>query len=312
MKKITVSLVILTYKRRELVLSLVEGIAQLKDVLEDIVIVDNKSEEGLEEALALNYPEIKVLTLSDNVGTEGRNIGIKNVTSDIVILLDDDVFGLTKNHVALLLERFITNDQLAALCFKVIHAESENIINWCHHKPKELFADKSFETYEITEGAVAVRRNLFLEVGGFPGHFFISHEGPDLALRLIDAGYEVCYDPRVAVKHHQSTLGRASWRRYYFDTRNVIWLSVRNYPIVYGLRFLAVQQGAMLVYSIRDGFIKYYFKGTFDAIVNINQEWKARKVISTTTINKLKILNVQDEGFWVKVKKRLFSQDVGI
>ena len=312
MKNITISLVILTYKRKELVLALIDGIAKLKDSLAEIIIVDNHSEEALAAALALLHPQINVLTLNENVGTEGRNLGIAHSSSDITILLDEDVFGLTAEHITTIKERFSQDDLLAALCFKVVHAETKAVINWCHHKRREKFADSAFETYEITEGAVAVRRDAFLSVGGFPGHFFISHEGPDLALRIINSGYKVCYEPEIIVKHHQSTLGRASWRRYYFDTSNVIWLSVRNYPILYAIRFLTIQLGAMLVYSIRDGFIKYYFKAIFDAIRYIKPELKARKVISNRTIQKLKVLNVDDEGFWGKVKKRLFSHDVAI
>jgi GT2 family glycosyltransferase len=312
MKNITISLVILTYKRKELVLSLIEGIAKLKVYLEEIIIVDNNSEEQLEESLSLAYPQIKVLSLNNNVGTEGRNLGIASSTSDIVILLDDDVFGLTEEHVETIRQRFSRDEMLAALCFKVVHAETGTVINWCHHKPKELFADNTFETYEITEGAVAVRRSPFLNVGGFPGHFFISHEGPDLALRIIDSGLSVCYDPGIVVLHHQSTLGRASWRRYYFDTRNVIWMSVRNYPFLLASKFLIVQLGAMFVYSVRDGFIKYYFKAIFDAIRYIRPEFKARKVISSVTVRKLKELNIDDEGFWRKAKKRFLNRDVAI
>lgn len=312
MKKLTVSLVILTYKRKELMLSLIEGIAPLKSVLEEIIIVDNQSGEGLAQVLALSYPDIDVLTLNNNLGTEGRNIGIKQATSDLVVLLDDDVFGLTKNHIELLVERFAADAHLAALCFKVVHAESESVINWCHHKPRELFADSAFETYEITEGAVAVKRELFLAVGGFPGHFFISHEGPDLALRLIDAGYKVCYEPKIAVKHHQSTLGRASWRRYYYDTRNVIWLAVRNYPVLFALRFLCVQLAAMLVYSVRDGFFSYFCKAIYESLRDIKPILKERKVISSTTLSNLKALSAEDESVIQKIKKRVFRSGVGI
>lgn len=312
MEKLTASLVILTYKRKQLLISLLDGIWQLKDALKEIIIVDNQSEEGLKEELQVKFPAISVMALEQNLGTEGRNVGIKAATSDVVILLDDDVFDLSPEEIEKILLRFESDGRLAALCFKVIHAETGLLINWCHHKPKEIFSECFFETYEITEGAVAIRREAFLAVGGFPGSFFISHEGPDLALRLIDAGNSVWYEPGVVVKHHQSTLGRASWRRYYFDTRNVIWLAIRNYPPLFALKFLFIQLSAMFVYSLRDGFLRYYLKAIFDAFGAMNVVRKERKVISDATKEKIVELSIEDESFLTKLKKRLFKTGVGI
>lgn len=312
MEKLTASLVVLTYKRKQLLMSLIDGIWQLKDSLKEIIIVDNQSEEGLKEALQSMYPSISVIALEQNLGTEGRNVGIKAASSDVVILLDDDVFDLSIEEVEKILLRFESDEKLAALCFKVIHAETNALINWCHHKPKEVFSNCFFETYEITEGAVAIRRDTFLAVGGFPGSFFISHEGPDLALRLINVGCSVWYTPEVVVKHHQSTLGRASWRRYYYDTRNVIWLAIRNYPFLIALKFLFVQLSAMFVYSLRDGFLRYYLKAIFDAFRAINVVYKERNVISHASRAKIKLLSIDDESFLTKLRKRLFKTGVGI
>ncbi|MFC3115001.1 glycosyltransferase family 2 protein [Cellvibrio fontiphilus] len=312
MNSMSVSLVILTYKRKPLLLSLMDSYWSLRDVLKEIIIVDNDSGEGLKSEIEDRYPSVSVIELQENVGTQGRNVGISRATADIVILLDDDVFDLSIDEVGRVVSAFEKNKELAALCFKVVHADSSELINWCHHKPKEFFANKSFETYEITEGAVAVRRDAFLAVGGFPGHFFISHEGPDLALRLMDAGYSIWYSPDIVVKHHQSTLGRPSWRRYYYDTRNVIWLSARNYPLLRAIRFLFVQLGAMLVYSARDGYLKYYFKAIFNALKGLKQELKERKVISNNTQQRLKLLSAEDESFYVKAKRRFLKSGVGI
>lgn len=312
MEKLTISLVVLTYKRKKLLMSLMDGMCKLKDTLKEIIIVDNKSEEGLSAEILLKYPFITVIDLNENLGTEGRNIGVSAASSDLVIMLDDDVFDLSVDDVEKIIDRFEGDKNIAALCFRVIHAESGVLINWCHHKPKETFSDSFFETYEITEGAVAIRREAFLSVGGFPGYFFISHEGPDLALRLIDAGYRVCYTPEVSVKHHQSTLGRPSWRRYYFDTRNVIWLAVRNYSFITSLKFLSIQLAAMFIYSLRDGFLRYYFKAIYCAIKDIKGSLKERKVISVETQLRIKLLSVDDESFFMKVKKRVFKSGVGI
>ena len=45
----------------------------------------------------------------------------------------------------------------------------------------------------VWEGAVAIRRAVFDEVGGWPEEFRFVHEGIDLAWRVMDAGYRVEY-----------------------------------------------------------------------------------------------------------------------
>src|ERR671914_215389 len=57
------------------------------------------------------------------------------------------------------------------------------------------------EVTAVWEGAVAIRRRLFDEVGGWPAAFRIVHEGIDLAWRVMDAGYRVEYAGDTAVRH---------------------------------------------------------------------------------------------------------------
>jgi len=306
----TLSLVVLSYKRKALVLELLHHVVGLSAHFKEIVIVDNGSEEGLKEAVAETRHDVEVIALDENVGTEGRNVGIRHCSSDVVVLLDDDVFGLTGDELSVIRQCFGGSPDLGALCFKVTKAGSEEIINWCHHKPKERFSSESFETNEITEGAVAVHRERFLEAGGFPGSYFISHEGPDLALRLIARGYKILYTPEVSVQHHRSTLGRPSWRRYYFDTRNVIWLAARNYPVWYGARFLFVQLSAMAVYSIRDRFFRYYLKGLFGGLGGLRSRIREREVLDAQKMKYVTSLYSQDEGFWKKAKRNIIKSGV--
>ena len=152
------SVVILTFKRKKLLLdnltSLVNEVS--KDI--EIIVVDNHSQQNVLEGVTRLFPLVKVISLIDNCGTEGRNIGIKKASGEVVICLDDDVFNLTKADVDNIISSFKSNRRLGALCFKVLHAESKKVINWSHHCDKDLYAGKSFFTDEITEGAVAVNR----------------------------------------------------------------------------------------------------------------------------------------------------------
>ncbi|MCW8931859.1 MAG: glycosyltransferase [Gammaproteobacteria bacterium] len=307
-----ISIVILTYKRKCL---LFENLGLLIDETKmqfEIIVVDNKSEQSIKEEAAVAFPSVKVITLEENVGTEGRNIGIKAASGDIVITLDDDVFNLTMEDIDAIKESYRNNSKLGALCFRVLHPTTLETINWSHHCDKHKFADSEFLTEEITEGAVALNRSAFLKAGGYPGCFFISHEGPELAIRLMNNQFEVQYTPKIELLHHQSTLGRPGWRRYYYDTRNTIWLTIRNYPLLKGVGFCLFQLSAMFVYSVRDGYSFYWFKGILDALKGISAQVEERQVMSLYTIQQLKLINKNRESLLKKLKQRLFKKTVSI
>jgi len=101
---------------------------------------------------------------------------------------------------------------IGAVNFKVLEEGTGRVANWVHHRSVEAYADAEFDTYEITEGAVAFRRSILQRVGGYPATFFLSHEGPDLAFRIMNHGARVIYSPAVSVTHSFAPEGRPSWR----------------------------------------------------------------------------------------------------
>lgn len=305
-----ITITVLTFNRQALATQLAEKLEQLSYPNLEIIVVDNCSQPPVAPLLA-SHPRVNVLTMPDNIGIGARNHGMQAATGDYIITLDDDVYGITDAHIHHLIQLFET-PRIAGICFKVVDELSGQIIDWCHPYKPEEGADLSFPTQDISEGAVVYRRKALEEVGYYPEEYFISHEGPDLALRLIERGYEVIYTPEVAVRHSRSTLGRASWRRYYFDARNMIWMAIRLYPLGYGLPKVLVSLGALFIYSLRDGFIKYYFKALWDGLLGAPAMWRQRQVISPATVRRLRNIERNKPGLFYLIKKRLFQKAVSI
>jgi len=305
-----ISLVILTFNRPRLVRDQLERLAKIKREAFEVIIVDNHSEQPLTEIVS-DYPFAKLLRMDANLGVSGRNRGIEAARGDIVITLDDDVTGITDQDINRIVAVF-RNPSIGAVCFKVLDEETAEIVNWCHHRKQDEYADRHFITDEITEGAVAFRRSAFLQAGSYPEEFFISHEGPDLALRLMNSGFDVVYDPEIAVTHSHAVAGRPSWRRYYYDTRNTIWLVLRNYPPYRGAQVLTIGLGAMLIYSIRDGFFRWWFRGVIDGLKGGRSMLAQRTPITRRTRQILDDIDRFRPGMWYMVKKRLLQRTVGI
>jgi len=307
---IPVSLVILTFNRPQLIQKQLESLTQIKYHPFEVIVVDNHSEQPLTEHVS-EYSFAQVLRMEENIGIAGRNRGIDAAHGDIVITLDDDVTGITEQAIHRLIQIF-RDPAIGAVCFKVLDEVTGELINWCHHRKQEEYSNQDFITDEITEGAVAFRRTAVIQAGLYPEEFFISHEGPDLALRMMNCGYNVIYSPEIIVRHSHATAGRPGWRRYYYDTRNQIWLVLRNYPVLRGIKLLTIGLGSMLLYSIRDGFLRYWIKGIIDGIKGSKMMLSQRTPINKRTRDILAKIDYYRPSMWYMIKKRLLKNKIRI
>ncbi|HPR73399.1 MAG TPA: glycosyltransferase [Bacteroidales bacterium] len=302
---ITIS--ILTYNRANVLCSLLDQLISLKYNPLEIIVVDNHSTDGTDIMIKDKYPTINHIRTDKNIGVLARNIGMKQAKGDIIITLDDDILDLLDEHLLKIMSIFLERPRLGALNFK-IHDLQGKICCWAHHCTEEDNHDKEFLTYEITEGAVAFRKTCLEQSGYYPKNFFISHEGPDLAFRIFESGFEVIYSNEVQVTHQYSDHARVSWRNYYYDTRNQFWLAARNYPLYYSIRYLARGLISMMIYSIRDGYFLYWLKAIKDAIFGLREAMKERKVLSSHTMNIIKRIDSRRPDILYILKKRLFSK----
>ncbi len=98
---------------------------------------------------------------------------------------------------------------------------------------------RSSDVTALWEGAVAIRRPLFEQVGGWPDGFFYAHEGIDLAWAVWDAGARVRYagdlvalHPAIAPTRHEQF--------YRLSARNRVFLARRRLPVPLAVAYLLV------------------------------------------------------------------------
>ncbi|MBC8424407.1 glycosyltransferase [bacterium] len=306
-----ISVVVLTYRRREAVLALLAELEALRDGNLEVIVVDNGSDDGTAEAVAGDHPGVELVVLDENRGVGARNEGLARATSEIVVTLDDDMLGLGAADLERLRDVFADRPRLGALCFKVTRPGSDAVRDWVHRQPAER-ADETFDTYEITEGAVAYRRAALAESGLYRADFFISHEGLELAYRLLDRGWEIAYDGGVAVEHHHAAGGRTNWRRYYYDTRNLFWVATLHQPWGYALRYLALGVTAMGFYALRDGFLTTWLKAVRDGLRGVSALKRERRVWNERTRGFIGAVDATRPGFLYLIRKRLRQKDFSL
>ena len=246
-----------------------------EDVDTDIVVVGNSWDpEGLPEG-------VRGLHLPENVGIPaGRNAGVPLVGGDLLFFLDDDAWLPDPRFLVTVAERFATDPTLGLIQPRVVDPTGLPAPRRWVPRLRVGNAYESSPATALWEGAVAVRRDVFEAVGGWPAEFFYAHEGIDLVWRVFDAGYVPWYAADL-VAHHP-VIDPARHDVYYrLNARNRVWLARRNLPVVLEPLYVGTWVGLTLL-RVRDrDALGSWFRGLREGIGESPAE---RRPMSWTTV----------------------------
>lgn len=254
--------VVLTTGRRpdELRLAL-ESLLMQKGVDTDVVVVGNGWEpEGLPDG-------VRGVGLAEDRGIPaGRNAGVEHTSGELLFFLDDDARLASGDALERVAARF-ADPGLGLLQLRVDAPDGGTPArDWV---PRLRVGDRtrSSELTAVWEGAVAIPRSVFAEVGGWPDDFRYVHEGIDLAWRVMDAGHRVEYAGDIAVIHPEpAPVPARHGYSLYYGMRNKVWLARRHLPLPVGLVYagLFALRGLLRVRS--GGDVRALAKGVRDGV----------------------------------------------
>jgi len=188
----------------------------------EIIVVDNASEDDSRELLRREFPGVRILELPTNRGFGGGcNAGVSAATNDIVILLNNDM-QVESDFLHPLLEAFSGDDVFSVSCqifFKdpdKIREETGLTQAWWSSgalRVRHRIDDKITGAYPCFYGgggSSAYDRRKFQELGGFDSllePFYL--EDTDLGYMAWKRGWRVLYEPRSRVYHeHRGTIAK--------------------------------------------------------------------------------------------------------
>lgn len=202
-----------------------------RDVEFDVVVVGNSWEPvGLPDG-------VRALGLPDNVGIPaGRNQGVPLVGGDLLFFLDDDAWLRDEDTLARLQRLFEAEPDLGLVQLHIANPDGGPEPRRWVPRLRVGDHDRSSDVTAVWEGAVAVRRELFEAIGGWPGDFFYAHEGIDLAWQVIDRGYRVRYLGDVTAYHPVVPVARHDFA-HYLSARNRVLLARRHLPLPFAVAY---------------------------------------------------------------------------
>ncbi len=215
---------------------LLERLASLP--IDEVLVVDNGSDAGLGETLA-PYEGIRLLEPGKNLGVAGRNLAAREAHGEVLLMLDDDAYPLP-GAIEGALDAFAADPKLAVLGGLVRDIDADGDVtmsdefgtfDWFLRAGRDGAAPPGgFPTFSFPEGASFVRRDAFLEVGGYFEPFFIACVEMELTTRLVAAGWGVGYAPSVMFDHQRERGGKHVRTHLYYRIRNQIWHFWLRFP----------------------------------------------------------------------------------
>jgi GT2 family glycosyltransferase len=196
-----------------------------------VVLVDNGSSDA--SADVAREHGVEVVELGRNAGAAGRTVGVERARTPYVAFADDDSWW-APGALQRAAEVLDAHPRLAVLAARVLVGPEERLDPVCEAMAASPVTSPRPVPGPPVLGFVAcgavVRRNAYLEVGGFSRRFGVGGEEELLALDLAAAGWDLAYVDDV-VAHHWPSPTRDPRRRRITQVRNSTWTAALRRPL---------------------------------------------------------------------------------
>ena len=290
----TVAVIIVNYNGGVLLQRCLTALSQQTRKPEQIILVDNNSDHFAAEEISAHFPQIEILSLTDNTGfAAANNLAVERLTDmEWVVLLNPDAYAEPD-----WLENFLIGAEQHPECAffgcRMLAMEENRLdgtgdvyhvsgASWRRDFGKSAERRQQSDEILSPSGAAALfRRDVYLEAGGFIEDFFCYMEDVDLGLRLQLLGYRCFYIAEAIVTHQGSGLvGRHSEFQVYHGHRNQVWVYFTNMPSpwlwIYLPQHLLYNLASIVLFILR-GKGTVIIRSKIDAIKGMPMAWQRRK-----------------------------------
>lgn len=209
----SVSVIIPTYNRRELLSRALDSVMRQTRPADEIIVVDDGSDDGTAEMVAQNYPTVICVQHQNHGISYSRNRGVDRATGTWIAFLDnDDVWLPPKLGL-----------QLTALKeeprYQLCHTEEIWIRNGRRVNPMNKHKKRGGDTYLdclalclISPSSVMMSREFFQQIGGFD-ESLPACEDYDLWLRICADNAVLYLEEPLLEKYggHEDQLSKRFW-----------------------------------------------------------------------------------------------------
>ncbi|MGI6483842.1 MAG: glycosyltransferase family 2 protein [Methanobacterium sp.] len=272
----------------------------------EIIVVDNKSNDGTPEYIENNFPKVKLIRNKVNSGYgAGNNLGVKNSSRDYLVILNPDT-KIEKYTIKNLLNP-LENDRNLVIIPKILYYDGRKI-NTCGNKlhftgmaftrgngEKPNSRNKSRFVNGLSGACFAISKDNYLKLDGFDESIFLYMEDTELSWRIHSKGLKIIYVPE-SVVYHDYSFNVNSEKIYYVEKGRYMilrkYFTIREYFLF--LPSLIMTEVLTWGYAIIGGPKSVYskFRALYDGFsIPLNNVTIDHKILLTQMNHKIPKLN---------------------
>ncbi len=235
---IELSIIIVNYNVKAFLQNcLISILKAVENIPNEIIVVDNASDDGSIELIEKNFPEVILIKSDRNLGfSSANNLALRQSRGKYICLINPDT--IVQENTFLELISFAKNNEKIGLAgCKIINPDGSfqlacrrsfptpwvaftKVIGLSKLFPKlKIFSkynltyldeNKTYEVDAISGSFMFLRRDVYEKIGGLDEDFFMYGEDLDWCYRVKESGYKVYYVHSTQIIHFKGESTRRS------------------------------------------------------------------------------------------------------
>lgn len=284
MHQYDISIIIVNYNVRDYLYKCLRSIIDAKRNLSvEIIVVDNNSQDNSVDYLKPKFPEVKFISLSENIGFgKANNAGIAEAGGKYLLILNPDTI-LQENTLEVMHDYMENHSEVGISICKVLNADG-TFQSSCRRGFPTPFAsfsklfglqalfpkskifgkynqtfmpvDETYYTEAVSGCFMFSKAEIIRSVGGFDSDFFMYGEDLDLCYRVHNSGYKNAYVHTTSIIHYKGESSKRSSQndiRHFYDAMEIF---IRKHYSGSGL-FLQFMKAGIKIRSLFAYLSKY-------------------------------------------------------
>ena len=244
--KYKISIITVNYNQSDLTNELIRSIQLGNFCNYEIIVVDNNSQTEDVSKINTDFPNVKLICSSRNLGfAKGNNLGLRYATGEFILFINNDT-EIHANTIPALLEAFRQYPEAGAISPLIKYHSETDAIQYAGYTKMNPYTQRMFaigknarssayedsvkETAAVHGCAVMTKRENIEKVGDMPTPYFLYYEELEWSEQFKRKGFKLYVQPAAIVYHKESvSTGKDSTLQTYFKNRNRLLFLKRNY-----------------------------------------------------------------------------------
>ena len=299
-----VSIIIVNFCGKKLLEKCLNSISKTDYKKYEIILVDNNSTDDSVDFVTENYSNVKIIELNKNYGfAVPNNLAAKTAKGKHLVFLNNDT-EVTPNWLSELVS-CIENDKTIAIAQSLlirpngkIDSSGDFIDNLGRSYSRTSIPKKVSYILSARAACMIVRKDAFLDLGGFDENYFASFEDVEIGWKAWLWGYKVVVVPSSTVYHiGGETIRQISKTIEFHGVKNNLLLRLTNFDFfdlvksIFLMMFIitskkifgnSFQKKSEHEFNIPD--LRTLFKGGFWVLKNFRIVLKKRKLLRSRKV----------------------------